>query len=121
MSIYKKLPEILQANAYPTLEALELHMATKVEYIRFCFSKDLTEQQLKHVRKDEALLKAIQDHVTTLDNQIRYLLGELEKTRLEALKSNSELIEIREENITFCAMIAKERARVFNIKNEQAA
>jgi hypothetical protein len=121
MSIYKKLPEILKANAYPTLEALELNMEQKADYIRFCYSKDLSDNQHKLLRKDQALLKAIQDHVTILDNQIRYLLGQLETMRLEALKSNSELIDVRQENTTFCTMIAKERARIFKQKNEQAA
>ena len=118
MSIYNKLPEILIRNAHPTLETLEMRMAEKADYIKYCYSNDLTPAQFRRIKKDEELLKAITAHINTLEHQRRYLLHELEKGRQNEAKAILEAFEYKNDNQDLLLMAAKEKLAKFK---QQAA
>lgn len=116
MNVYSKLPEILKNNAYTTLEPLEYLLEDKVGYIKFCFSNNLTDAQFKRVTKDQELIKAIQEHISALNNQIDYLIKELETMRLMASNAILESNKHRDENLKLLVMAAREKLNDFNLE-----
>lgn len=92
---YWKLPQILKEQQKPFEDNLRKKMQSKIDYIKFCYSKDITDRQRKLLQTDTELITAIEDYMAILHKSIGLLVAENQKLNLQigeetSLRQNTE-------------------------------
>lgn len=71
---YWKLPEELDKQREPIYNDLSKLIQAKIEYIQYCYSQNLSENQFKRVKQDEELLDKVSEYTELVGLQFNALL-----------------------------------------------